>query len=243
MGSGSRAAAQAGAGDVQQQQFLLCCSLPTAAASPPAPSLNQQHQQIAKCPDQALRLEVRWWREGNLRPEEGGERGRMFRLASLPRGSGGFSRRQDTSTEEMTGCPRMTSTDTAALLGGLGSETLGTHPPPHILPTHSQCLDRRETGQSHLEAEVSAVRPLSKGQTPLCQALPAAGLIPRALQLPHESRHLLLHGLRLQGRSQRTADNPPASHSGRRLLLPRLFQENTTISRIQRLQQGSAIGQ
>ena len=32
---------------------------------------------------------------------------------------------------------------------------------------------RSETGQSHLEAEVSAVRPLSKGQTPLCQALPA----------------------------------------------------------------------
>ena len=30
-----------------------------------------------------------------------------------------------------------------------------------------------ETGQSHLEVEVSAVRPPSKGQTPSCQALPA----------------------------------------------------------------------
>ena len=88
---------------------------------------------------------------------------------------------------QMTGCPRTTSTDTAvaALLGGLD-----TLPPPHILPTHSQCPDPRgmigwqrkimiydhlgsETGRSHLEAEVSAVRPLSKGQTPLCQALPA----------------------------------------------------------------------
>merc|ERR1719305_2230607 len=125
----------------------------------------------------------------------------MCRSGSLPRGSGGFSRRQDTSTEEMTACPRMTSTDTevevVALLGGLGLETLVTHPPPHTLPTHSQCPDRQE------------------------------------------SRHLLLHGLRLQGRSQRSADNPQASHSGRRLLQPRLFQENTTISRISRLQQGS----
>jgi len=166
----------------------------------------------------------------------------MCRLGSLPRGSGGFSRRQGTSTEEMTACPRMTSTDTevevVALLGGLGLETLVTHPPPHTLPTHSQCPDRRETGQSHLEVEVSAVRPPSKGQTPSCQALPA-GLTRRALQLLHESRHLLLHGLRLQGRSQRSADNPQASHSGRRLLQPRLFQENTTISRIPRLQQGS----
>ena len=30
-----------------------------------------------------------------------------------------------------------------------------------------------ETGLSHLEVEVSAVRPPSKGQTPSCQALPA----------------------------------------------------------------------
>ena len=30
-----------------------------------------------------------------------------------------------------------------------------------------------ETGQSHLEVEVSVVRPPSKGQTPSCQALPA----------------------------------------------------------------------
>ena len=28
---------------------------------------------LQKCPDQALRLEVRWWREGNLCPEEGWE--------------------------------------------------------------------------------------------------------------------------------------------------------------------------
>merc|ERR1719378_1108429 len=96
----------------------------------------------------------------------------------------------------------MTFTDTVATVGLLlleqlllGSESLDIRlPPRHILPTHSQCPGRQGTGRSHLEAEVFAVRPLSKGQTPSCQAL-QAGLTRRGLQLPHESPHLLLHGL------------------------------------------------
>jgi len=210
MGSGSPPAAQAAAGDVQQ--FFVCCwRTSTAATSPPSLNQQQQQQQIAKCPDQALRLEVRWWREGNLRPEEGGKMGRMCRWVSLPRGSGGFSQRLDASIEEMTDCLRTTSTSTGtpALLVLL--ETPGTHPPHHTLPTHSQCPDRQGTGRSHLEVEVFAARPLSKGQTPSCQAL-QAGLTRRGLQLPHESPHHLLHGLPRQGRFQPTADNPQASH-------------------------------
>merc|ERR1719234_779037 len=115
-------------------------------------------------------------------------------------------------------------------------------PHPRTPQTHSQCPDHQGTGQSLLEAEAFAVLPQSKGQTPLCQPL-QTDLTRRGLQLPHESRHLPLHGLPLQGRSQPSADNPQASHSGRQSLPPRPFQENNTISRTPKWLQGLAIGQ
>jgi len=161
---------------------------------------------------------------------------------SLPPGSGDFNQRLATSTEEMTVCLRTSCTGVTGLLVQ-GSETLVTMRPPPLTPlTRSQCPDPQGTGQSLLEVEAFAVRPQSKGQTPLCRPL-QAGLTHRGLQLPHESRHLPLHGLPLQGRSQRSADNPQASHSGRQSLPPRPFQENTTICQIPRWLQGSAIGQ